>query len=98
MAVLVLTPAVRPFRWSRLFWTYVVPVLPLAILFDGLVSCLRTYTSDEMLVLGHDDGGEEYKWEAGFVRPAGSPLPIPYLLGVPRTPPNAEPARPFGSG
>src|SRR5438105_1164059 len=26
LAVWVLTPAIRPFRWSRLFWTYVVPV------------------------------------------------------------------------
>ena len=28
LAVWVLTPAIRPFRWSRLFWTYVVPVVP----------------------------------------------------------------------
>ena len=84
VAVLVLTPAIRPFRWSRLFWTYLVPVLPLAILFDGVVSTLRVYTPDEMLAMGRDAGGDEYDWEAGFERPAGSPLPIPYLVGVPR--------------
>jgi hypothetical protein len=84
LAVLVLTPAVRPFRWSRLFWTYLVPVLPLAILFDGVVSCLRVYTPDEKLAMGREVGGDEYEWEAGFERPPGSPLPIPYLVGVPR--------------
>jgi hypothetical protein len=82
--VLVLTPAIRPFRWSRLLWTYLLPVLPLAILFDGVVSCLRVYTPDEMLAMGREVGGDEYEWEAGFERPAGSPLPIPYLIGMPR--------------
>jgi hypothetical protein len=84
LAVLLLTPTVRPFRWSRLFWTYLVPVLPPAILFDGVVSCLRVYTPDEMLAMGREVGGDEYEWEAGFERPAGSPLPIPYLIGLPR--------------
>ena len=83
LGVLVLTPWVRPFRWSRLLWTYLVPVLPLAILFDGVVSCLRAYTPEEMLAMGREVGSG-YEWEAGFERPAGSPLPIPYLIGVPR--------------
>jgi hypothetical protein len=91
LAVLALTPAVRPFRWSRLFWTYLVPVLPPAILFDGVVSCLRTYTPDEMLAMGREVGGDGYEWVAGFERPAGSPFPIPYLLGVPRAHQGAEP-------
>jgi hypothetical protein len=44
LAVLVLTPAIRPFRWSRLFWTYLVPVIPASILFDSVVSLFRIYT------------------------------------------------------
>jgi hypothetical protein len=36
------TPWIRPFRWSRLLWTYVVPIIPAVLLFDGIVSCLRT--------------------------------------------------------
>lgn len=84
LGVLVLTPGIRPFRWSRLLWTYLVPVLPLAILFDGVVSCLRIYTPCEMLAMGREVGGNGYEWEAGFDRAAGSPLPISYLIGVPR--------------
>jgi hypothetical protein len=90
--VLVLTPAIRPFRWSRLFWTYLVPVLPLAILFDGVGSTLRVYTPEEMLALGQEVGGDEYEWEAGAERPSGSPIPIPYLIGVPR--PSRDAAEP----
>jgi hypothetical protein len=90
LAVLVLTPAIRPFRWSRLFWTYLVPVIPAAILFDSVVSLFRIYTPEEMLAMGREVGGDAYEWEAGFERAARwSPLPIPYLIGVPRPAPNA---------
>jgi len=82
-AVWVLTPAIRPFRWSRLFWTYLVPVIPVAILFDGVVSTLRVYTPDEMLAMGREAGGDAYEWEAGVEYPPGSPIPIPFLIGVP---------------
>jgi hypothetical protein len=84
LAVLLLTPGIRPFRLSRLFWTHLVPVLPLAILFDGVVSCLRIYNPDEMLAMGREVCGDEYSWEAGFERQVGSPLPTPYLIGLPR--------------
>ena len=40
---------------------------------------------DEMLAMGKEVGGDEYEWEAGHERPSGSPLPIPYLIGVPRS-------------
>src|ERR1700693_6220026 len=43
LMLFVCTPFIRPFRWSRLFWTYLVPIIPLVLLFDGVVSCLRTY-------------------------------------------------------
>jgi hypothetical protein len=84
LAVWLLTPVIRPFRWSRLFWTYVVPVVPAAVMFDGVVSCLRIYTPDEMLAMAREAGGDAFDWEAGVERPAGSPIPIPYLIGVPR--------------
>src|SRR5450759_4223616 len=38
----VCTPWIRPFRWSRLLWTYLIPIIPLVFLFDGVVSCHRT--------------------------------------------------------
>jgi hypothetical protein len=31
-----------------------------------------------MLAMGQEVGGD-YEWEAGTERPAGSPIPIPYL-------------------
>ena len=86
VAVWILTPFSRPFRWSRLFWTYIVPVGPAAMLFDGVVSCLRIYTPDEMKAMAIDAGGEAFEWEAGSLCPPASPIAIPYLIGIPRRP------------
>src|SRR4030095_2408901 len=48
LMVLVMTPFIRPFRWSRLLWTYLIPLLPLVAMFDGLVSCVRTYSVEDL--------------------------------------------------
>jgi len=78
--VLLVMPLVKPRSWPALALTYLVPILPLAIFWDGLVSCLRTYRVDELraLVAGLDDG---YRWEAGTVKKAGRN--ITFLVGEP---------------
>ena len=48
LAVLILTPFVKPFSFIRCFWTYVIPVFPLIAVFDGIVSCLRTYDENDL--------------------------------------------------
>lgn len=47
LMVLVMMPFIRPFKISRLIWTYAVPLTPLLTPIDGTVSCLRTYSVDE---------------------------------------------------
>lgn len=84
LLVLLLTPWLRPFRPSRLFWTYVVPAVPLVVLWDGLVSCLRTYTPGELRTLAESLGADGYVWEAGSVR-GRAPVPVTYLFGRPVT-------------
>ena len=81
--VLLTTPFIRPLRLGRLFWTYLIPVMPLIILWDGVVSALRTYTPEELREMVAEFDG--YDWEIDAV-PAGGPGParITYLLGRPR--------------
>jgi hypothetical protein len=98
LAVWLLTPFIRPFRWSRLFWTYVVPVVPFAMMFDGVVSCLRIYNPNEMRAMAMEAGGEAFEWEAGTAYPPGSAIPIPYLIGVPRHPAEGTADPPAVSG
>lgn len=76
-------PFIRPFRWSRLVWTYLVPIAPAIILFDSIVSCLRTYSVDELKELAMAADANGYTWEAGEVKAAHAPVPITYLLGFP---------------
>ena len=77
------TPWIRPFRWSRLFWTYLVPIIPLVLLFDGVVSCLRSYRPIELREIVGRLIANDYQWEVGET---SGELPVTYLIGRPRGP------------
>lgn len=81
LRVLVTTPFIRPFRWSRLLWTYLIPVVPMVLSFDSLVSCLRIYSVQELRDFAA--GLDGYQWDIGTVRSKMPAIPIPYLIGVP---------------
>lgn len=75
---LLLVPLVRPFRLSRIALTYLVPLIPLLVAWDGTVSALRAYTPEELLEIARSvPGGDGYTWESAV---AGSAL---YLTGTP---------------
>lgn len=77
-----LTPCIRPFKWRRLLFTYLIPIIPAYLLWDGLASVCRTYTPNEMLDFAHRaDVNRRYIWEIGKI--AGKLLPVTYLLGYP---------------
>jgi hypothetical protein len=78
-----ISPFVRPFRWSRLLFTYLVPVIPFVLLFDGVVSCLRTYRPGELRELVGGLSANGYQWQAGEFRDSGLTIPITYLIGYP---------------
>jgi hypothetical protein len=83
LSPLVLTPFMRPFRWSHLLFTYVLPIIPLVLLFDGVVSCLRSYRPEELRAMVEELEGSKYHWEIGEqAGNKGSP-PITYLIGYP---------------
>jgi hypothetical protein len=88
VAAVVAAPFVRPFRLSRLFWSWVVPVIPLLLLVDGVLSCLRAYSVDEMAALCDRVSAPGYVWDAGD---AGGRLgKVTYLLGYPAAAPVCE--------
>ncbi len=79
---LALLPLIRPVRWAYFPLTYVLPLIPAVLVFDGVVSCLRAYHAEELLEMAREVG-PEYEWRAGRTRPAGWPLAVIYLIGVP---------------
>ncbi len=64
-------------------WTYLIPVVPLVSFFDGLVSCLRTYSVQELRELSEGLDAKDYQWEIGERKSTAGPIPITYLIGVP---------------
>ena len=83
LLVLLITPRIRPFSWARLVLTYLFPIVPLLILWDGLVSCLRTYRVAELRAMTADLD-DSYTWDAGEYRRRG--MVITYLIGAPELP------------
>ncbi|QDU83770.1 hypothetical protein Pla163_08710 [Planctomycetes bacterium Pla163] len=64
--VLLLSWAIRPFSLRRILFTYLIPVVPLLIMWDGVVSVLRTYTPDELeRIVASVPGAAGYDWDVG---------------------------------
>lgn len=81
--VLVSTPSIRPFSLGRIVFTYLIPIVPIVVCWDGIVSALRTYSVEEMKDLtAKADSSNKFDWEIGRVEQRG--LPVLYLLGYPQ--------------
>jgi hypothetical protein len=63
IGVLVLTPRMRNVSWARLVLTYILPVIPLVAMIDGVLSCLRSYSVEELVAFTR--GNHHYHWLAG---------------------------------
>ncbi len=76
------TPFLRPFKWTRLLWTYLVPVIPIFCIWDATISNLRTYSFEEVEQLIEELGCEGYAWESGRFPSRVLPT-VSYILGYP---------------
>ncbi|GAB3650660.1 hypothetical protein GCM10027594_25900 [Hymenobacter agri] len=84
VAQLLLTPFFRPFRLSRLVFTYLIPLIPLCTIWDGCVSVLRMYSTDELQALARAADPEgTFAWQAGKKRHWWGPQ-VTYLIGWPK--------------
>ncbi len=62
------TPFLRPFRLSRLLFTYLLPLVPFCTLWDGTVSVLRLYSFRALQQLAAECSTASYHWQAGKFR------------------------------
>ncbi len=77
------TPFIRPCLPERFLWTYLLPLVPLATCWDGLVSFLRVYSPAALVELISGLQAPGYKWEVGQAS-TGTPLfNFTYLIGYP---------------
>jgi hypothetical protein len=66
--LLLAMPFIKPFDWRRMFWTYVIPLVPLATLWEGMASNMLTYSPEELWELVKDIEVDGYTWEIGRMR------------------------------
>jgi hypothetical protein len=71
----------RPRTWSRVLWTYLLPVVPLLYLWDGLVSHGRSYRPSDLRALTAPFS--TFRWRIGTLA-SGSPRDrLTYVIGIP---------------
>ena len=77
-------PLWRPFRWSWIFFTWILPLMQPFVLWDGIVSWLRIYSVEELreLVAGID--APDWEWDIGLIKLGNAPAHATYLVGRPR--------------
>jgi hypothetical protein len=85
IAAWLFVPFRRPFRWSRLLWTYLIPVIPFVLFFDGLISCLRAYSPGELQEMTRELATSGYRWEIGEESGGLLPVRVTYLVGSPQS-------------
>ncbi|MFT2010089.1 class I SAM-dependent methyltransferase [Pontibacter sp. 13R65] len=81
--ILLVTPFIRPFKFSRLFFTYIIPLIPLGIIWDGTVSLLRIYTPRMLEQMVANVHAPNYSWRAGKAGSKPGKYVI-YLIGYPK--------------
>ncbi len=81
---MLVVPFLRPFRWSWLPLTYLLPVIPLFIMWDGVVSVFRIYTPDELRQMTREvDPEGRFDWTLEEIPLPPQPIPGLVLVGVP---------------
>ena len=83
VSVLLTAPFIRPFKFGRIVFTYLIPIVPLFVLWDGVVSSFRTYSVEEMQELVAElHGTQNYDFDIG--REPSGPGAVLYLLATPK--------------
>lgn len=83
LTVLLTAPFVKPFRWSRLLFTYIIPVLPIVTFVDGFIALFKLYAPDDLNELIAKVNTVNYYWRSGKMD-NGRGGKIIYLIGYPK--------------
>ncbi|MEM9361688.1 MAG: hypothetical protein AAGA43_03585 [Bacteroidota bacterium] len=82
---LCMTPFVKPLTFQQLFFTYILPVIPLIYAWDGQASLMRTYTFEDVKELLGNRTNTNYAWEIADAKKENGKKAGYYILGYPST-------------
>lgn len=83
ISTLALMPFVKPRRVSNFVFTYLVPLVPLCIAWDGVASCLRSYSDDELEALLAPLRSSSYTFRIERHRVRWTPMAVTCVVGLP---------------
>lgn len=83
IAFLIFTPLFKPFKLSRILFTYIIPIIPLYTIWDGVVSILRMYKPEELRQIADSIDNNEYVWRHGKTKNRFG-IKATYLIGYPK--------------
>lgn len=75
-----LVPFILPWKLSRFFWTYIIPLIPLVAFIDIVLSCFRTRDPKEVEALIATLKSSDYEWKVGYL-PTYLGMRLTYLVG-----------------
>jgi len=82
IALILFTPFFKPFRLSRIFFTYLLPLIPICTVWDGVVSILRMYHPKELRNIADSIQNSNYVWRQGKTKNRFG-IKATYLIGYP---------------
>jgi hypothetical protein len=77
-------PFVQPRRVENFALTYALPILPVAIGWDGFASCLRSYSTEELVAMTKPLNRADCTFRIERVRIPWSPAHVTAVIGLPR--------------
>lgn len=83
LLVLLLMPLVKPRRPLPLLLTYLPPLLPVLIWWDGFASTLRSYRASELRTITKSVAVPGYSWRVEERTVPGAPIPVTMIVGLP---------------
>jgi hypothetical protein len=76
------TNDINPTR-AQSFLTFRLPILPAMLGWDNVMSCLRTYSAEELRGFTDRLSAPDYEWEIGELYNPVMETPYPYIMGYP---------------
>lgn len=83
LLVLLLMPLAKPRRPLPVLLTYLPPLLPVLIWWDGFASTLRSYRAPEIRALTESVAVPGYSWRVEELTVPGAPIPVTVVVGRP---------------
>jgi hypothetical protein len=78
-----LIPFTGPFKIGRLFFTYIIPIMPFFIAWDGIASVYRSYHPSEIEAMTKTlKNGDSFTWEIGWHGKGSQKMLV--ALGLPK--------------